>query len=99
MTRDKDPNGTQNGPDDAESPFPGPAALCGPNPPHRPCLDAGCRQRQCIEHQAAVELWPPQDHVEAHQWVTAMAEAIPGIVFQAIGDDYMITAECPRSRP
>ena len=32
----------------------------------------------------------------AHQWIKAMAEANPGIVFQAIIGDYIITAECDK---
>ena len=38
-------------------------------------------------------LWVPQAHVEAHQWVEAGAKANPGIVFQAMGDNFMLTAE------
>ena len=96
MTSGMDPNAAPNAHIRYESPFPGPPALCGTTNPNRPCLDAGCRQSWCVEHQAAVALALPEAHVEAHQWITAGAEANPGIVFSAIGGDYMITAEYHR---
>ena len=43
-----------------------------------------------------VDIPAPTRWQRAHQWLKAMAEANPGIMFQAIIGDYVITAECDR---
>jgi len=87
MTTTIHPNATPNVPDGAEKKsFPVPGASQVPQ---------STREQWCNEHVAVFTQWKSKEDL-ANQWVKAAAEANPGIMFQGIVGNRLITHECSK---